>query len=217
MAQILNTEADLDAAITALVAADGRLAAVAKATGRPPLRRRGDGFGGLAAIIISQQVSVASADAILRRMTNVLVKINAQNVSGAGETGLRTCGLSGPKIRTFLAVADAEITGGINFNALRTCSDQAVTEQLTALTGIGPWTADIYLLTCLGRMDVWPAGDLALQEAMKLVLGLDARPRAADTTQLAEPWRPFRSVAARLLWSYYARARKLTRQTGGSV
>jgi len=150
-------------------------------------------------------------------MSGILNNINAENVAGAGEQGLRACGLSGPKIRTFLGVAEAEITGAIDFDTLRDLDDQAVTEALVALKGIGPWTAEIYLLTCLGRRDVWPAGDLALQEAMKLALGLDARPKAADTHDLAEPWRPWRSVAARLLWSYYAHARNLSPQTGGSV
>ncbi|VAW12203.1 DNA-3-methyladenine glycosylase II [hydrothermal vent metagenome] len=215
--QNLNTEADLDAAIAVLVAADKRLAAVARVTGRPPLRRRADGFAGLAAIIISQQVSIASAQAIHRRVSSALGDISARTALKAGEAGLRACGLSGPKIRTFLAVATAEASGQIDFGALRAQGDRNVTEHLVALKGIGPWTAEIYLLSCLGRADVWPAGDLALREAMKLALDLDIRPRAEDTHAHAEPWRPYRSVAARLLWSYYAAARNLGRETGGSL
>ena len=213
----INTEADLDAAIAALIAADGRLAPVAELAGRPPLRRRADGFSGLAAIVISQQVSVASADAIHRRVTGALGEIRARTVAEAGEEVLRACGLSRPKTRTFLALAEAEESGRIDFVGLRDLADADVTEHLLALKGIGPWTAEIYLLSCLGRADVWPAGDLALQEALKLALDLDARPRAEDTHGLAEPWRPYRSVAARLLWSYYGVARDLARETGGSI
>jgi len=215
--QNINTVADLNVAITALIAADARLGPVAEKVGTPPLRRRDDGFSGLAAIIISQQVSVASADAIHNRLGEALGDICAQRVLSVGEEGLRVCGLSRPKIRTFLNVANAEHDGTIDFVALRALDDNDVTEKLVALKGIGPWSAEIYLLSCLGRSDVWPAGDLALQEAMKLALGLDIRPTAHDTILQAEPWRPYRSVAARLLWSYYGVARKMARETGGSI
>jgi DNA-3-methyladenine glycosylase II len=216
-ARTIDTEADLDAAIAALKAADPRFHPIAELAGRPPLRRRTDGFAGLAAIIVSQQVSVASADAIHRRVSETLGEVCARAVLDAGEEGLGACGLSRPKMRTFLAVAEAEAAGDIDFAALRRLEDHAVTERLVALKGIGPWSAEIYLLSCLGRTDVWPGGDLALQEAARIAFDLDERPTGDAMAVLAEPWRPWRSVAARLLWSYFGKVRNLKRETGGSV
>lgn len=213
----IETVADLDEAIASLIVADPRLAEVSEIAGRPPLRRREDGFAGLAAIIISQQVSVASADAIHGRFCEALGDVSAEAVLAAGEAGLRACGLSRPKMRTFLAVAEAERAGAIDFAALRALGDDDVAERLIALKGIGPWTAEIYLLTCLGRTDVWPGGDLALQEAARLAFGLEARPSLDELREIAAPWQPWRSVAARLLWSYYGKVRNLKRETGGTV
>lgn len=213
----IETEADLDAAIAVLGANDPRLAAVARLTGRPPLRRRPDGFAGLVAIVISQQVSIASAEAIHNRTVAALGAVGARTVLDAGEEGLRACGLSRPKIRAVLALARAEADGAVDLGGLRSLGDAEVAARLTALPGIGPWTADLYLLSCLGRADVWPGGDLALREAMRMAISLEGRPSAEQTSVHAEAWRPYRSVAARLLWSYYGRVRSLKRETGGSL
>jgi DNA-3-methyladenine glycosylase II len=207
MSQFIHTEADLEAAIARLVAADARFGHVLSIAERPPLRRRGDGFAGLVSIVVSQQLSVASAAAILGRLTAAIDPLEPAAVVRARTDKLRRIGLSAPKIRTLKAIAKAVASGDLDLAALGDMPADAAHAALTAVHGIGPWTADIYLLACLGHADAWPAGDLALQEAAKLLLELDARPTTKDMDALAEPWRPWRAVAARMLWTYY-RARK---------
>jgi DNA-3-methyladenine glycosylase II len=120
------------------------------------------------------------------------------------EEDLRRAGLSAAKISTLHRVAEAIDTGTLDLDALINASEEAIHERLTALKGIGPWTADIYILFCLGRPDAWSPGDLALQHAVKDALGLEARPGPKQMVDIAEAWRPWRAVAARLLWAYYA-------------
>lgn len=207
MSFFIHTEADLDDALARLIAADPRFRHVLSFAGRPPLRRRTGGFAGLVSIVVSQQLSVASAAAILGRLTAALDPLDHGAVLRARADRLRRVGLSAPKIRTLKAIARAVDKGELDLAALAPLPADAAHNLLTAVHGIGPWTADIYLLACLGHSDAWPAGDLALQEAAKLFLGLKTRPTAKDMGPLAEAWRPWRAVAARLLWSYY-RARK---------
>ena len=171
--------------------------------GPPPLRRREPGFAGLAAIIISQQVSVASASAIFGRLESRLAPLEAVRVAAATEEELRGCGLSTPKIRSLRALAEAVAFGGLDLAGLAALDAEEAHEKLVAVKGVGPWTADIFLLFCLGHPDAFPAGDLALQEAAKLALRLKARPDAARLERIAERWRPWRGVAARMLWAYY--------------
>jgi DNA-3-methyladenine glycosylase II len=207
MSLFIHTEGDLDAAIARLIAADMRFGHVLSVAERPPLRRRGDGFAGLVSIVVSQQLSVASAAAILGRLTAAIDPLEPAAVVRARSDKLKRAGLSAPKIRTLKAIAKAVESGELDLGSLaRLPADEAHT-ALTAVHGIGPWTADIYLLACLGHADAWPAGDLALQEAAKLLLELETRPTTQEMSVLAEPWRPWRAVAARLLWTYY-RARK---------
>ncbi|MHA1524896.1 MAG: DNA-3-methyladenine glycosylase family protein [Alphaproteobacteria bacterium] len=218
--RIISSNDDIDAGISALITADPRLEPIAKTVGRPPLRRKAGGFCGLADIVISQQVSLASATAIRTRVEKALGVITGQNVLAAGANVLADAGLSGAKVRTFLGVAGAEAAGDFSFSALENMSDDAVEQALVALKGIGPWSANVYLLGCLGRADVWPAGDVALQEAVKLALGLQTRPSAGETIEHAQAWRPWRAVAARLLWSYYGMMRgqaKTSKQVGGTI
>ncbi len=170
--------------------------------GPPPLRRREPGFAGLAAIIVSQQVSVASASAIYARLEARLAPVSARTVLAADDEALRACGLSTPKLRALRALARA-VTEGLDLAGLGSLDATDAHRALVAVSGIGPWTADIFLLFCLGHPDAFPAGDLALQEAARLALGLDARPDARGLEGIAERWRPWRGVAARLLWSYY--------------
>jgi DNA-3-methyladenine glycosylase II len=203
MAGFIHTEQDLDAAIAALVANDPRFIAVLAAAGRPPLRRRPDGFAGLAAIVVAQQLSTASAGAILGRLTARLDPLDAAAMLRARSDKLRRIGLSAPKIRALKAIARAVDGGALDFGALGRMPADDAHAVLTAVHGIGPWTADIYLLSCLGHADAWPGGDLALQEAARLAFALQQRPGAKDMTTIAEPWRPWRAVAARLLWTYY--------------
>jgi DNA-3-methyladenine glycosylase II len=207
MSFFIHTEADLDAAIARLVDADPRFGEVLSLAGRPPLRRRADGFAGLVSIVVSQQLSVASAAAILGRLTAALDPLDETAMLRARSDKLRRAGLSGPKIRALKAIAKAVAKGELDLPSLIKKPADEAHAALTAVHGIGPWTADIYLLTCLGHADAWPAGDLALQEAAKLLFGLKTRPTTKEMGPLAEPWRPWRGVAARLLWTYY-RARK---------
>jgi DNA-3-methyladenine glycosylase II len=207
MSFFIHTEADLDNAITRLVDADPRFGQVLSLAGRPPLRRRADGFAGLVSIVVSQQLSVASAAAILSRLTAMLDPLDHIAMLRARVDKLRRAGLSGPKIRTLKAISKAIEKGTLDLPSLCHMSADEAHAALTAVHGIGPWTADIYLLACLGHADAWPAGDLALQEAAKLLLALKTRPTTKEMGPLAEPWRPWRAVAARMLWTYY-RARK---------
>ena len=171
--------------------------------GPPPLRRREPGFAGLAAIIVSQQVSVASAKAIFGRLEARIVPLEAARFAIATEDDLRACGLSTPKIRALRALSEAVAEGGLDLAGLAALDAENAHAALVAVKGVGPWTADIFLLFCLGHPDAFPAGDLALQEAAKLALNLKARPKAADLERIAERWRPLRGVAARMLWAYY--------------
>ena len=207
MSFFIHTEADLDLAIARLVEADGRFGHVLSFADRPPLRRRADGFAGLVSIVVSQQLSVASAAAILGRLTAAIDPLEPAAVLRARTDKLKRVGLSAPKIRTLKAIAKAVATGELDLPSLADMPADEAHAALTAVHGIGPWTADIYLLACLGHADAWPAGDLALQEAAKLLLELKTRPTTKDMGPLAERWRPWRAVAARLLWTYY-RARK---------
>ncbi len=190
--------------MAALAARDPAWLPVIARTGIPPLRRRESGFASLASIIVSQQLSVASARAVWTRVETVLSPLTPERVLAASDEEMRLSGLSRPKQRTLRALAEALACGRLALAALETATPELVHEQMTAVSGIGPWTADIYLLFCLGHRDGFAAGDLAVQEAAKVAFALPARPRPAELTALAEAWRPWRGVAARLLWAYYA-------------
>lgn len=171
--------------------------------GDPPLRRRAPGLEGLARIIVGQQVSVASAAAIWGRTAATIDPFDAPGIAGATDEALRAAGLSTGKVRTLRALAGAINEGRLSLAALDHASDEEVHDALTALPGIGPWTVDVYLLFCLGRADSFAAGDLALQVALQLIEERDRRPSPAELLETAERWRPWRGVAARLLWDYY--------------
>ena len=201
--RLLASEADIQAAVGSLVAIEPRFAVVVKAHGHPPLRRMETGLEGLLRIITDQLISLQAGAAIWRRVTAELAPFEPARISRRRETSLMKLGLSGAKARSFKAVAAAVASGALNFKILEQRPDHEVLAALTALSGVGPWTADIYLLSAMGRADAWPAGDLALQAAAHHLFDLDARPNQHRLIQLAETWRPWRSVAARLLWSHY--------------
>ncbi len=207
MSFFIHTEADLDAGIARLIEADQRFGEVLSFAGRPPLRRRAEGFTGLVSMVVSQQLSTASAAAILGRLTTALDPLEPAAVLRARTDKLRRLGLSAPKIRTLKEIAKSINNGKLDLASLAHMSADEAHAVLTSVHGIGPWTGDIYLLACLGHADAWPAGDLALQEAAKLLLALKTRPTTKEMGPLAERWRPWRAVAARLLWTYY-RAKK---------
>jgi DNA-3-methyladenine glycosylase II len=203
MSAVIATEADIAAGLEVLIARDPRLRAVYAVAGEVPLRRRPDGLEGLVRIIMGQQLSTASAEAIWGRLRSAYDPFHHTTLRRARVSKLQRIGLSAAKIKTLRAIAAAVEAGAIDFSALIDMPVDEAHALLTAIHGIGPWTADLYLLSCLGHADAWPAGDLALQEAARLAFGLKARPSAKDMAALAESWRPWRAVAARLLWSYY--------------
>ena len=203
MSHLINTEADLKAGLKRLIKLDPRLADLLAVSGTPPLRRRPGGFAGLAQIVMAQQLSGASASAIWGRLAAAFDPFDAIAVRRARTAKLQRIGLSGAKIRTLRAIADAIIKEHIDFDALADLPADDAHNKQTALHGIGPWTADVYLLFCLGHSDAWPAGDLALQKAAQVGFAMTARPSVKEMIALAEPWRPWRGVAAKLLWAYY--------------
>lgn len=189
---------DLRRGADRLVALDPRFAPVLAETGPLPLRLRPDGFAALLGAIVSQQVSTASAAAIWERVEGAGLT-DPRAMARADDETLRAVGLSRPKQRYARALAAADL----DYAALRVAGTQEVIATLTALPGIGRWTAEIYAKFSLGHADVLAAGDLALQEAARIVFGLPARPTEADLRAMAEAWSPVRAVAARALWAYY--------------
>jgi DNA-3-methyladenine glycosylase II len=201
--RIIEGEADLRDGVRALRRKCAIMRRVHGLAGDPPLRRRPAGFEGLARIIVGQQVSVASATAIWDRTAAACSPFEPTVLLALQDAHLAGAGLSRPKIRTLRAIALA-CRDGLDLAGFDGASDTEVHDALTAVTGIGPWTADVYILFCLGRADGWAPGDLALQIAAQHALELRERPNAAAMLELAERWRPWRGVAARLLWAYYA-------------
>jgi DNA-3-methyladenine glycosylase II len=203
MSAVIHTDVDVQAGLRELIARDPRLAPVLAAAGEVPLRRRPSGLEGLVRTIVAQQLSTASAEAIWGRLRSAYDPFDHIALRRARTPRLQRVGLSVGKIKTLKAIAAAIEKGAIDFDALVSMPADDAHAALTAIHGIGPWTADIYLLSCLGHADAWPAGDLALQEAARLAFALPRRPSTKEMGPLAEIWRPWRAVTARLLWSYY--------------
>ncbi|WP_299953309.1 DNA-3-methyladenine glycosylase 2 family protein [uncultured Roseobacter sp.] len=201
--RIIETDADVAEGAAWLARQDDRLASALQATGPLPLRRRPDGFAQLLSAIVSQQVSTASARALWARLEEADATEPAA-VQALSAEALRSLGLSRQKARYAHALAAAEI----DFAALRSAPDQEVIRVLTGVTGIGVWTAEIYAMFSLGRADVFAPGDLALQEAARLLYDLPERPKERALRERAENWSPWRSVAARLLFAYYRVAKQ---------
>ncbi len=186
----------LDCALAALRILDPAFVAALLALGGPPqVRCREPGLEGLAWIVVGQQVSTASAAAIFGRLKARLRPLEAASLAAAPDEDLRLCGLSAAKLRTLRAVGAALEAGSLCFDRLAAGTAEAAHAELVAIKGIGPWTADVFLLFCLGHPDAWPAGDLALQEAARLALDLPARPSERQLRLLGERWRPWRGVA----------------------
>lgn len=205
---IIRTEQDLRTGLDFLVRAEPVFADVMARTGPPPLRLAEPGFKGLARIVVAQQLSAASAAAIWRRLEAGVSHFEPAVLANLPNEKLRAWGLSAAKIRTLRAIADALDAGTLRFDALAASLDEEVEAHLTAITGIGPWSARIYLLSCLGRADTWPAGDLALRNAARDAFKLAHIPTPSDLEAMSSTWRPWRAVAARLLWAYYTRQRR---------
>jgi len=208
MTHFLHTDADLKAALAQLILADPRLEPVADKAGAFSLRRREAGFAGLCAIVCGQQLSTASAAAIRNRLFAAFDPFHHDTVRRARTERLKRLGLSAPKIKSIREIGKAVAQGRIDLAAVGNMDADVAHAALTALHGVGPWTADIYLLFCLGHADAFPSGDLAVQEAARIALNLRKRPDAKALTKIAQAWRPWRGVAAHLLWAYYHAVKK---------
>jgi DNA-3-methyladenine glycosylase II len=210
VATILDSEAAIEKGVRALVRRDPVMKRMIGLGARPPLRKREPGFEGLAGIIVSQRLSTASAGAIWARLKARFPALSPAHMLRTADEDLRAAGLSAPKMRTLRAIAAAITNGALPLERLGDVGADEAHALLTAVKGIGPWTADIYLLFCLGHADAFPAGDLALQEAARLAYELESRPSEKELLVLAERWRPWRGVAAKALWAYYriAKARE---------
>lgn len=194
----------LDAHLAGLAERDPRLKPVIDQCDEVPLRESADGFEGMAKIVVGQQVSVAAASAIWGRFAGLMDNVCAAEFLAYPEEAVRGAGLSASKFRTLCGVAEAEQSGALQFDQLVHLPPDEAIEQLTQLKGIGPWTAEIYLLFCLGHPDIFPAGDLALQKMVGHINGLKDVPKEKETRALTEIWSPYRGAASRLMWRYFA-------------
>lgn len=200
--RVIKSVADIRAGATALRALCPVMMRVHDIVGDPPLRRNASGFVGLAQVVVSQQLSMASAGAIWKRTALVVDPFDAPTLLAQDIGTLRAAGLSQGKVKTLRAAADAIVSGALDLET--PLPDDDLRAALLAINGIGPWTADIYTLFCLGHADGFAAGDLALQVAAQRAFALDSRPDARRLEEIAERWRPWRGIAARLLWAFYA-------------
>jgi DNA-3-methyladenine glycosylase II len=202
------TEAGLLAAVDELAARDADLAAVVARFGPPPLWARPPGFPTLIHIILEQQVSLASARAAYDRLLAATDPLTPQRFLALDDAALHAVGFSRQKTAYGRILAEAVLSGALDLPALEFMDDAQARAALVSIKGIGPWTAEIYLLMVLLRPDAWPRFDLALVQAAKVVKGLPALPTPVEFERLGEPWRPWRAVAARLLWHDYLSRRR---------
>ena len=203
------TEITLRQGVEILAARDADLAALLHRWGPPPLWAREPGFPALLLIILEQQVSLASARAAFNRLLAFATPLTPERFLQLADETLRTVGFSRQKMAYGRHLAQAIVSGEFDLDGLAALPDAAARAALVARKGIGPWTADVYLLMCLGRPDSWPVGDLGLLVAVQTVKRLARRPTAVEMVEIAEPWRPWRAVAARLLWHHYLSERGL--------
>ncbi len=201
--RIILGDADVAEGAAWLAGVEPRFADILPALSPLPLRLKPDGFGPLMHAIMGQQVSVASANAIWDRLVAANL-VTPEAIIGVSQDDLRGLGLSRQKAKYVHALAGA----GIDFNGLRSKPNADVMKALTAVSGIGAWTAEVYVMFSLGRADVFAGGDLALQEGARMIFELPARPTAKEVAQMAERWSPWRSVAARIIWAYYGATKK---------
>ncbi len=201
----LDTDADIRAGTAALKTLCPGLARVHALVGNPPLRRHPAGFPGLSQVVVGQQLSAASARAIWGRTAALVDPFEPDALLREDIGALRAAGLSGGKVKTLRAVAEAILAGRLSLDTAKSddASVETLREDLLAVSGIGPWTADIYVMFCLGHADGFASGDLALQLAAQRALDLEARPSARELLEISERWRPWRGVAARLLWAFH--------------
>ena len=208
MQRLIETQADISAGVEALQAECEVMRRVIPVTGMPPLRRQRHGFDGLCWIVVGQQVSVAAGNAIWGKLVGNFPERSPAVFLMAEDGLMKASGLSAPKIRTIRAISAAITEGSLDLDGLAAMPADAAKANMVQVKGIGPWTADIYLMFCLGHADAFAPGDLALQEAIRIAFRLPERPTERETMLIAERWRPWRAVAARLLWAYYKVAKE---------
>lgn len=210
---VIRGDEDISTGLAALFELDPHLRLIASRCGPVPLRLSEPGFAGLASIVVSQMVSRASADAIWGRIVNGTGTgvVTAESYLAVDPDIAAGFGLSRAKAQTLLSIATAVAEGGLDLEVLSRMDAASAMAELTAVKGVGPWTAEVYLMFCGGHADIFPAGDVALQAAVAHALEMEARPAASHLAGLAEKWSPWRSVAARLFWAYYA---AITRRDG---
>src|SRR5437764_892834 len=214
MIRVIVSETDLAEGLAYLVRREPRFEEIVARLGPPPLRRAPAGLPGLLRIVTEQMLSLKAADAIWRRIERELHPLDPPAILRRRHATLMKLGLSGAKARTFKGLAKAVANGALPLESFHALSDEEACERLIAIAGIGRLTADIYLLSCLGRCDVWPSADLALQAAAAHAFGLAHRPSPKEMIVIAEPWRPWRAVAARLLWAHYRSLKGLSQNVG---
>ena len=204
-AEILRplTQKTLALAARELAARDELLAAIHTSYGDPPLWQRATGFRTLVHIILEQQVSLSSAKSMLLRLESAIQPFTPERFLELGELYMRGLGVTRQKSHYLLQLSESIAGGELNLTRLARLNDDQAVVQLTRIKGIGLWSANIYLLMAMRRADIWPAGDLALAVAVKELKSLAVRPSPEDLVELAERWRPYRAVAARMLWQYY--------------
>ena len=201
--QFLEPDERLRKSLKALYTADPDFARIERDCGTPRLRHFEPSFSALVRIIVGQQLATKAADSIWNRLETAAVTVTPETLAAMDDDTLRSLGLSRAKVASVRDLSQTVTSGRLNLAALTAFDDAAVMTALTAIRGIGPWTAEIYLLFGLQRLDVFPAGDLALQVAYQRLKGLTAKPDAKRLTQYIEPLRPNRSLAAHLLWQFY--------------
>lgn len=204
----IQTLDDVARGLSALKVLDPRLIPVIESAGPVPLRLREPSLGSLMKIVVSQQVSVQSAAAIWGRFEGVFDPATPQQIAKASDEELQAVGLSRPKIKTLRAIAIEAIENNLDCPSLMGQPLDAVNDRLTSIHGVGPWTAEVFTLFCLGHPDIFPVGDVALQHGVHQAFELDERPKGDVLTSIAEQWSPWRGVAARLFWAYYATYKK---------
>ena len=187
---------------------DRDLASILKQHGPPPMWARSRGFSTLVKIILEQQVSLASAASLFRRLRRNIVPFTPARMVELGEAHLRTHGLTRQKAAYCVHLSQAIVEKRLDLRRLSRMSDADARAMLTAVKGLGAWSADVYLLMAMQRADIWPDGDLALAVAATRLRGQETRLKSAQLLEMAEAWRPYRSVAARMLWQYYLAERK---------
>jgi DNA-3-methyladenine glycosylase II len=202
------TPETLARAAKALARRDQDLASILKKHGTPPMWARNRGFSTLVKIILEQQVSLASASSLFKRLRKNVVPFNPARMIELGEAHLRILGLTRQKAAYCVHLSQAIVDKRLDMQRLGRMNDSDARAMLTAVKGLGAWSADVYLLMAMRRPDIWPADDLALAVALTRIRGVESRLKSRELLEVAEAWRPYRSVAARMLWQYYLAERK---------